>query len=579
MIRRCEFDRALLLVRRSGVHTEIEARLRPSRVGGRPRQLAVDVFLAALILTVMTKKNLALTLVHEVLTKDLAVSYRIQLGVLTDSQPITVRQVRYLLEAIETKLAYTDDRVADLSAYDRAERRLALQNIFDRLLAACRPSHLPYSGAYAVDDSGIDSAARGKRRNWPDSPDSANNAKRRRARKASAKAARSNQAPAAGTDSEEAVPGPASDEDIDNLVKEAGRPYDPFARWGYRTRTYDNRSKMVYGYKLISFIPLAHLGSTEDRPFLVERVRVVPADTNPVDEAFAVIESLLDDGIPVTEVIDDRLFSYSEAGNWACRLRGCGIEQVIDLHPNDRGVRDFDGIKMIDGWPHCPLTPDELVNIVRPANLSVPPLPKNATAWERIENALRVQELETFRSRIAERFSWAFRRVQGPDETGKERYECPAQAGKRRCDRCPMSRHFPDSVPEIEDVPEDDNPPTCCQQRTVTIPGDVTPKIRQRLYWGSDEWIASYSRRSRVEGGFGNLKSPKTEDVRRGFTFVVGAVKAALMLVIAQVAANLRCLRQWAQRTGDRTDPLTWEDPEDHGFEELGPDDPGPPEP
>lgn len=51
------------------------------------------------------------------------------------------------------------------------------------------------------------------------------------------------------------------------------------------------------------------------------------------------------------------------------------------------------------------------------------------------------------------------------------------------------------------------------------------------------------------------------------------------MLVIAQVAANFRCLRQWAQRTGDRTGPLTWEDPEDHGFEELGPDDPGPPEP
>lgn len=143
MIRRCEFDRALLLVRRSRVHAEIEARLRPSRIGGRPRQLAVDVFLAALILTVMTKKNLALTLVHEVLTKDLAVSYRIQLGVLTDGQPITVRQVRYLLEAIETKLAYTEERAPDLSVYDRAERRLALQNIFNRLLAACRPGTFP----------------------------------------------------------------------------------------------------------------------------------------------------------------------------------------------------------------------------------------------------------------------------------------------------------------------------------------------------------------------------------------------------------------------------------------------------
>ncbi len=43
------------------------------------------------------------------------------------------------------------------------------------------------------------------------------------------------------------------------------------------------------------------------------------------------------------------------------------------------------------------------------------------------------------------------------------------------------------------------------------------------------------------------------------------------MVVIAQVAANLRCLRAWAARTGDRTDSLTRLDPEDHGFEEIGP--------
>ena len=40
------------------------------------------------------------------------------------------------------------------------------------------------------------------------------------------------------------------------------------------------------------------------------------------------------------------------------------------------------------------------------------------------------------------------------------------------------------------------------------------------------------------------------------------------MVAVAQAAANLRCLRTWAERTGDRTDQLTWVDPEDHGFEE-----------
>jgi hypothetical protein len=53
--------------------------------------------------------------------------------------------------------------------------------------------------------------------------------------------------------------------------------------------------------------------------------------------------------------------------------------------------------------------------------------------------------------------------------------------------------------------------------------------------------------------------------------FVLGLVKTGLMVVIAQAAANLRCLRAWAARTGDRTDSLTHLDPEDDGLEEIDP--------
>ena len=48
-------------------------------------------------------------------------------------------------------------------------------------------------------------------------------------------------------------------------------------------------------------------------------------------------------------------------------------------------------------------------------------------------------------------------------------------------------------------------------------------------------------------------------------------MKTGLMVIIAQAAANLRCLRAWAARTGDRTDLLTHFDPEDFGFEEIDP--------
>ena len=109
-------------------------------------------------------------------------------------------------------------------------------------------------------------------------------------------------------------------------------------------------------------------------------------------------------------------------------------------------------------------------------------------------------------------------------------------------------------TPKVENPPERDTAPKACRQRTIGIPGDVMPKIRQRHSWGSDAWIAAYIRRSRVEGAFGTLKSSKTENVRRGWTHVVGLVKTGIMVVIAQAAANLRCLQAWAARTGDRTD-------------------------
>ncbi len=42
------------------------------------------------------------------------------------------------------------------------------------------------------------------------------------------------------------------------------------------------------------------------------------------------------------------------------------------------------------------------------------------------------------------------------------------------------------------------------------------------------------------------------------------------MLAAVAVATNIRLLRKWAARTGDRTHDLCAVDPIDHGFEERG---------
>lgn len=59
--------------------------------------------------------------------------------------------------------------------------------------------------------------------------------------------------------------------------------------------------------------------------------------------------------------------------------------------------------------------PTALDNIRRPERLAAGP------------------DLDRFKAAIAEREHWALRRIALPDTTGKERYECPARAGKIKC--------------------------------------------------------------------------------------------------------------------------------------------------
>ncbi|HEU4675330.1 MAG TPA: hypothetical protein VFS29_05050, partial [Motilibacteraceae bacterium] len=483
MIRRCEFARALALIERSGVHTDLEELLRPPGKGGAPRQLRVEVFLAAALTAVHHKKTLSLVNIHQVLTRDLARSYQTALGVRVHGEAISIRQVRYLLEAIERKLAHTQGRRPDLADADRAERREALQNIMDKLLAATMPAHLPTHGRYAVDATAIESAARGKRSN-----------RAAETAESLAVAAAENQ---------------ASDDDIDAAALEGGRAFDPDARWGYRTKTYDNRTSSCFGYQVIAYTRIKPSRWDTDEPLLTERIAVVPANASAIEPALALLDRLRTTG-PTTpvEIAADRGFSYAVEERWAYELRARGVDQVLDLHPNDHGVRDFDGVKMIAGTPHCPAMPEDLVDIRRPAQLSAGKLKANPTAREKAEHAAKVTALATFQADIAKREVYAFRRVTGPDPTGKERYECPARAGKIVCAHCPLSQNLPEGTPTVEDPPEADTAPTACQQRTITVPGDVTPKLRQQLRWGSPEWITSFSRRTHVEGGFGNLKNP-----------------------------------------------------------------------
>ena len=559
MISRAEFERALALVRRSGVQDTLEARLHPRGEGGRPRALDLDVLLAAMILTTTHYQDLLLTRVHRLLTNDLAHSYQRQLGVIrADGQKLSIRQVRYVLEAIERKYAYTAKRRPGLDDPARAERRESFQEVIDQLLAGSIPAHLAGQGRFAVDASAIDSAARGKK--MP------NGTKKERARAKAERAAR--------TDAENAELDALAAEV--NADSEAGRSYDPDARWGYRTKTFDNKTKKCFGYQLIAFTRVGAVGQEGREPLLIDRIVVVAANASMSAPSISALDRFAASGQPVTEVIVDRGFSNYTPDNWAYGLRDRGIEQVLDLSEDDYGIRDFNGVTMVAGWPHCPAMPVELEEIRRPASLTAGTLKKSATPRERMRHARQRKEIAAFEERIAAREMYAFVRTslgQDRSKTGKgkdaERFACPAQAGKVVCDNCPLSRFAPAGLPRVLNPPTTPGIPDACKQATISVPMTVSPKLRQRERWGTPAWVISYNRRSRVEGGFGLLKNDATGNVKRGWTRQVGIIKTTLLLAVAVTASNLRQLLTWSRATGDVTDPLTLMEVGPASFEEI----------
>ena len=521
MIRRSEFERVLTAVRSSDAAAEIDALVNPKRTG-RPRGLGTDVFLAALIACVLDRNPLSMTNVHRLLTRDLATSYQTHLGIRIGGQTVTVRQLRYLLSAIAARLT-PDVRPGQGDTVED----VALDRIANLIIAASIPAHLPAPAACAMDSTAVHSWARGtRRRTDPDDPE-----------------------------------------------VDVGVSVDGDAAWGYCTKTQDNRSNRVFGYALFTAAGVPDVDARRDAtPILTRQMLLRPANTDVAAPGLALLDDLHASGTPVRQVLCDRAWSYLTADRWAAPLRERGIDHVFDLHPADRGPRDHNGLLMIDGTPHCPATPDHLRDIPRPARFSLGPPPPDTDRAARADYDRRRGELEAFTAAIAERHTYAFRRVQGPDTTGKERWECPAQDGKIACERCPLSLLGPTALPAVDDPPAADTAPACCTQRTITIAGDVAEKTRQRLVWGTPDWIRSFARRTYVEGAYGNLKSAKTENIRRGWCFVWGRAKTTLLLAVAIAASNIRILRAWSKRTGDITDPLTTPDPEGHGFEEVDAD-------
>ena len=270
------------------------------------------------------------------------------------------------------------------------------------------------------------------------------------------------------------------------------------------------------------------------------------------------LRDLRDAGRPVDELLNDRAFSYKRPERWADPLRDLGIAQVFDLHPNDMGPRDHEGMRMVAGVPHCPAMPNRLVDITRPTNLSVPPLKKNATVDEIARHDLAARQLAKFEEKISERQIYAFVRIvaKAPEKAkdqGKTRWICPAQAGKVRCDNCSLSAELPPDLPEVENPPALETAPQCCKQRLGDDPWRRHGQARPGAPPGSSpEWIAADSPRTHRRRLLRQV--PTNPQHRQRAPGLVpccghGAVKTSTTVACAVTATSIAVPRPRAPRT------------------------------
>ena len=566
MIRRCEVDLVLKAIRRSGVADQVERILVPHHTG-RPRELSVEVFFVGAILVASRGLTLTLDNVHKALTKWIAPSVQNALGTRVksesgvQSEPITIRQVRYLLSAIEQRLEFSMGYAPDLTDVEREIRSEALQAIIDKLIRASHPQMMPKNISIAWDSSGVESF--GKPR-WA--------------------ATATSDAVDADLDEVEAamaeVRGVIEREKTKKGKAKTGKKEvrevtssDRDAHLGYRTKTHDNKSTKLFGYDLFAGVGVLPVGADPDEmPKLLLSMTLRPAAGDTSDPTLGALDRLVEEGYEIDELLVDRGFSYKRPEDWAMELHRRAISQVQDIHPLDRGVKDYEGIRIVRGVPYCVATDDELFDNPPPPHFKVGPLKKRATNEERLSHERNTNALEEFLARNAKLQQHAFvfnQNAPTKADPFQTQWICPGKAGKLKCELCPLSEHYPADRPVVENPGPLATAPKCCRQATIVIPGPVLAKLRQRDPWGSPKWIDSFARRSAIEGIFGNLRSQSTQNIKRGFCRVVGLVKTSLMLTFEVVAANIRLVRKWAKRTSLTTDPLCVEFPPDHGFEEL----------
>ena len=530
--------------------------LYPDNRGGR--SMDPLIFIVGLFLTMDKYNAQYLTKVYEVLTRDLPLVDQWHLGVRSQGEKagqvkvLCINDLYQLSKRITGQLDFSQARASQLQKQVRHQRRECLDQFVSDMLSKTLPKRPEGSIDYALDGTGIWASEKGKAR-----------------RKIDLLPALCHEELMDANDSIKPI-GLISE----SLELNEENPKAPIksgrgcrgasdARWGYKTSK-NGESEKYFGYDIETMTRVPKIrtqdGETRLEPALIETLVVIPASVNMVNPCLRMIDRLIGRGKKVGSLLVDRHYSHKKYVTWATELMKRDISQVIDLREDDQGFRDWSGMKIAASWAHCPSTPNRLGEIV-----TLGPKPTE-------------EARDLFIAKIQERQAYAAQRISPLSADGKIRFSCPARNGTIGCPlrEGTVATAITFGLPVVDNPPGEVGRPAICTQETVQLRVEseaeqISMKLNQKHYWGSQAWRLSYNRRTYVEGTFGVFKSTTATGHDRGTHQFQGLPLVTIAVAVSAAVTNLRLLRKWNDETGlgDPLDPLLAPDPEFHGLQEL----------
>lgn len=421
----------------------------------------------------------------------------------------------YSSSNLKRRSELTEDEWAE---YVRGQES-AMHYVQEALLKASIPSKYSHGGSYAIDASNLPSWAR-QNKKWPD-------------------------------------PQYSSDPDA-SWMTTANRSVAHARHKGKGKGGPKWSGKSWYGYQLNALVRVdemdvrknGEISTVKTSPNFIEAISVHTAKSDTVVDGLRLLSlmrhgQLRDDpDAPASDLLMDRAYSQ-QFSKFLEPATALGYTCHFDLRAEQRGVGgQVEGMIIIDGQPYSPSIPERL-RTGEPPKFGTPNQEKDWQYWwdvveQRAKYAIRLRS-----NKVG---------IHAPME-----FSCPAARdfSAAKCTNKPESVTLGASIPVLVPSPALQGlsePPKICRQQRVSAMREDLP-LWQPYQYGSKAWAASYARRSRVEGLFGNLKNEATEGLRRGNIRVMGRAKTFLMTVFLCAAVNRRLARLDDERSKAQTKP------------------------